>query len=85
MTYSIPEPDPGVADDHSLIASFSQHLANVGNPVCTELRCDYGVEMSSVISRMSVLNRLKVRFNNLGSRSITPKEKVNDDNSEHYA
>jgi hypothetical protein len=49
------------------------------------LRCDYGVEMSSVISRMSVLKRLKVRFNNLGSRSITPKEKVNDHNSEYYA
>jgi hypothetical protein len=80
VTYSNPELDPGVADDYSL-----DRFSNVGNPVCTELRCDYGVEMSSVISRMSVLKRLKVRFNNLGSRSITPKEKVNDHNSEYYA
>jgi hypothetical protein len=79
VTYSIRELDPGVADDYSLNRFFQAGIQ------CTELRCDYGVEMSSVISRMSVLKRLKVRFNNLGSRSITPKEKVNDDNSEYCA
>jgi hypothetical protein len=78
-----PDLDPGVADDYPL----NRFSTNIGSPtwviqsVCTELRRDYGVEMSSVISRMSVLKRLKVRPNNLGSRSITPKEKVNDDNS----
>lgn len=41
MTYSLPELAPGVADDYSLNRSFQ-----VGNPVCTELRCHYGVEMS---------------------------------------